>query len=76
MSAKHAILAGLMGLALQGCSGPDEGAGASTADNLTRAQRDSIAASLPIPGARGVGAAMQARDAANARTQAHDSIGS
>lgn len=41
---------------------------------LTRAQKDSIVADLPIPGASGVGRAMEARDRANARTEAHDSI--
>ena len=47
----------------------------SAADTLTRAQKDSIVADLPIPGASGVGAAQRARDAANARTEAHDTIG-
>jgi fructose-specific phosphotransferase system component IIB len=47
----------------------------SAADTLTRAQKDSIVADLPVPGASGVGRALQARDAANARTEAHDTIG-
>ena len=42
---------------------------------LTRAQKDSLVAELPIPGASGVGGALEARDRANARTAAHDSIG-
>lgn len=42
---------------------------------LTREQKDSIVADLPIPGASGVGGALEARDRANARTAAHDSIG-
>jgi len=46
----------------------------SAADTLTRAQKDSIIAEMPIPGASGVGAALRARDAANARTEAHDTI--
>jgi hypothetical protein len=46
----------------------------AAADTLTRAQKDSIVADLPIPGASGVGGAMRARDAANARTEAHDTI--
>jgi hypothetical protein len=41
---------------------------------LTRAQKDSIVADLPIPGASAVGNAMQARDAANARAAEHDSL--
>lgn len=44
------------------------------AAELTRAQKDSIVADLPIPGANAVGNAMQARDRANARTEAHDTI--
>ena len=42
---------------------------------LTRAQKDSIIADMPIPGASGVGRAMQAVDQANARTETHDTIG-
>lgn len=47
----------------------------TAADTLTREQKDSIVADLPIPGANGVGAAMRARDLANERTARHDSIG-
>ena len=43
---------------------------------LTRAQKDSIVADLPIPGASGVGNAMQARDRANTRAAAHDELAS
>ena len=46
----------------------------TAADTRSRAQKDSIIADLPIPGASGVGAAMRARDGANARTEAHDTI--
>jgi hypothetical protein len=42
---------------------------------LTRAQKDSLVADMPIPGASGVAGAMQARDRANARAADHDSIG-
>ncbi len=45
------------------------------ATELTRAQKDSIVADLPIPGASGVGRAMDARDRANERAARHDSIG-
>ena len=41
---------------------------------LTRAQKDSIIADMPVPGASAVGNAMQARDRANARTETHDTI--
>ena len=74
MSAKHAAMVVLTALVLHGC-GDSEGDASVSAETLTRAQRDSIAATLPIPGAQGVGAALRARDAANARTLAHDSIG-
>jgi hypothetical protein len=49
------------------CSGE-----ASEQAELTRAQKDSIVAELPVPGASGVGDAMQARDRANARAAQHD----
>lgn len=55
--------------------GDDAADGATAADTLTRAQKDSIVADMPIPGAGAVGAAMQARDRAGARAAAHDSIG-
>ena len=61
-------------LAMWAC-GQDSGGTQSAADTLTRAQKDSIVPTLPIPGASGVGRALNARDAANARTEAHDSIG-
>lgn len=57
------------------CGGDSDDDQQTAADTLTRAQKDSIVADLPIPGAGGVGAAMQARDRANERTAAHDSIG-
>ena len=43
-------------------------------DTLTVEQRDSIMSELPIPGIGGVGAARRARDQANKRTEAHDTI--
>ena len=57
-------------LALAAC-GQEEPA---VADSLTRAQKDSIVADLPVPGAGAVGRAMDARDRANARTAGHDTI--
>lgn len=68
------LSAALFAVALNACGG-SEGEAVSAADTLTRAQKDSIAASLPVPGAGAVGAAMRARDAAQARAAAHDSIG-
>jgi len=58
----------------QGCA-PSDGETVSEADSLTRAQKDSIVARLPVPGASGVGAALRARDAAAARAAELDSIG-
>lgn len=57
--------------ALTACGGPEA---EEPAAELTRAQKDSIVAGMPIPGASAVGGAMRARDAANARTEAHDTI--
>lgn len=50
--------------------------GAETGEQteLTRAEKDSIVAQLPVPGASGVGTAMQARDRANARADEHDAL--
>ena len=60
------LIAGL----LTGCGAAEGEPGAE----LTRAQKDSIVAEMPIPGASAVGSAMQARDRANARTETHDTI--
>lgn len=43
-------------------------------DTMTQRQRDSVTATLPIPGARGVGGALDAADAAAARAAQHDSL--
>ena len=63
----------LLVLTLSACSS-GSGDTRTAADTLTRAQKDSIVADLPIPGASAVGTAMQARDRANARVEAHDTI--
>lgn len=72
---KRTLLAAAVALTVGACGAASENDTASAADTLTRAQKDTIVSELPIPGARGVGAAMQARDNANARTEAHDTIG-
>lgn len=61
-------------LALAGCSGGSPEAGAARPDTLTRRQRDSIIGASSLPGARGVGKALEASDAAAARSAALDSI--
>ena len=73
---------GLMALALGlAACGTDDGVdGESTlpADTLTaeqqRARRDSAVAESRLPGAEGVGRAMDARTMANERNAAHDSL--
>lgn len=61
----------VLSLALAGCGGTGDG----EQTELTRAQKDSIVADLPVPGASGVGRALDARDRANARAADLDSIG-
>lgn len=41
---------------------------------LTQRQRDSISATLPIPGARGIGKALAVSDAERAHAAQHDSL--
>lgn len=48
--------------------------GASAADTLSRRQKDSIISTMPIPGSRGVGRALDAQDASRERAAALDSI--
>jgi hypothetical protein len=61
-------------VALAGACAGDGGDAQTAADTLTRAQKDSLVAELPIPGARGVGSALEARDRLDARARAHDTI--
>ena len=68
------LLTAALAVSLQAC-GSSEADRSVAVDTLSRAQKDSIAASLPVPGASGVGRALQARDAAAARAAAHDSAG-
>lgn len=62
-------------ITLAACGGDADEDSRTAADTLTRAQKDSIVADLPIPGAGAVGAALRSRDRANDRTAAHDTIG-
>ena len=54
--------------------GQSAGDDASAADTLTRRQKDSIISTMPIPGAGGVGRALDAQDASRDRSRALDSI--
>ncbi|MDT8368894.1 MAG: hypothetical protein RQ745_06775 [Longimicrobiales bacterium] len=65
----------LLAAALAGCPEPSaDRPPANDRDTLTRRQRDSITATLPLPGAGAVGGAMGAADAASARAARHDSL--
>lgn len=75
-----AMTALLVLLALPGCGTEEEAAtpAAAAVDSLTpeqqRARRDSAIAGSRLPGAGGVGRALDARDAANARSAEHDTL--
>jgi hypothetical protein len=58
---------------MAGCSGGGDST-QSAADTLTRRQKDSLVATLPVPGAKGVAAAMKAADSIAARVERHDTI--
>jgi hypothetical protein len=63
-----------LALGLTACSSGDAANEVSAADTLTRRQKDSIISTMPIPGARGVGRALEASDAAAARARRFDSL--
>jgi hypothetical protein len=54
--------------------GQSDGDTQSAADTLTRRQRDSIISTMPLPGARGVGRALDVQDATRARAATLDSL--
>lgn len=58
------------------CGGASSSGADSTAarDTLTRRQKDSITAQSELPGARGVGKALEAQDTAAARNRVLDSV--
>lgn len=70
---KKLVALGALALWLAACA---QGSGdtRTDADTLTRRERDSIVSTMPLPGARGVGRALDAQDAARARAAALDSI--
>ncbi len=70
------IVATLALAAVTACSSPPSESNRQEIDRdtLTRRQKDSIIAEMPLPGAGGVGRALEAQDAANARARLHDSI--
>ena len=70
---KRALIATLTALGVWAC-GESAGDTQSAADTLTRRQKDRIISELPIPGAGGVGRALDASDRAQGRADALDSI--
>jgi len=72
---KRALVVAAAMLGVWACGqGAESGSAANDADTLTRRQKDSIIATLPIPGSRGVGRALDAQDASRERAAALDSI--
>jgi hypothetical protein len=70
---KRAVVVAAATLGVWAC-GQSAGGTANNADTLTRRQKDSIIATMPIPGSRGVGRALDAQDASRERAAALDSI--
>jgi len=71
----RALLVLALTAGLAACPGPDrEARQINDRDTMTQRQRDSVTATLPIPGAGVLGDAMDAADAAAARAARHDSI--
>ena len=56
------------------CDGGSGAAKQAARDSLTQRQKDSITAQSELPGARGVGQALEAQDTAAARSRVVDSI--
>ena len=70
---KMAALAVLTVLSV-GCSLDGDANTSNAADTLTRRQKNEIISTLPVPGASGVGRALQATDLVAARVRAEDSL--
>ena len=70
-----AALAALTVLSI-GCSLGGDTSATNAADTLTRRQKNEIIRTLPVPGARGVGRALDATDQLADRAQRHDSLAS
>lgn len=68
-----ALLSGA--LLVAACGGGSSGGSRAGGDTLTERQRDSMLSTSKIPGASGVGKAMNAADSASARVRAADTIG-
>ncbi|MFQ5538190.1 MAG: hypothetical protein ACE5GJ_12160 [Gemmatimonadota bacterium] len=72
---KRLLLALTAALAAAACGqSADSSASQQAADTLTRRQKDSIISEMPLPGAGGVGRALDAVEKANGRAARHDSM--
>ncbi|MDH5590031.1 MAG: hypothetical protein OEZ65_13580 [Gemmatimonadota bacterium] len=71
---KWPILAATALVAVAACSA-EGGDQATRADTLTRRQKDSIVAEMPLPGSKGVRRAIDASDQLQERADRLDSIG-
>jgi hypothetical protein len=82
MARTHRITKGLLfaaaALTVWACAGKAGDSQTSDAqravDTLTRRQKDSLISTMPVPGSRAVGRALDAQDASRARAAALDSI--
>jgi hypothetical protein len=70
---KRLLVVGAAVLSVWAC-GDTAGYAQTAVDTLTRRQRDSLISEMPIPGAGGVGRALDAQDRARERAEALDSI--
>ncbi len=68
-----AALAALTILSI-GCSIGGDASATNAADTLTRRQKNEIIRTLPVPGARGVGRALDVSDQLADRANRHDSL--
>lgn len=74
MFKRSLLTAGLI-VVIAACEAPDtSGRVVNDRDTLTRRQKDSITATLPLPGAGVVGRALEVTDAAAARAARTDSV--
>ena len=64
----------VLGLVLLASCAPGASDEETAASELTRRQKDSLVAEMPLPGAGAVGKALDALEASERRAEAHDSI--
>ena len=73
---KRALIVAAAVTGVWACGGTSRAEEYRTAvDTLTRGQKDSLIATMPVPGAGAVGRALGTAERANARAEAHDTIG-